>query len=581
MSFIGELRRRNVIRVAAGYIVAAWLVVQVVETILPAFGFGPGAIRFVVIAFAVGFLPVVVLAWVFEWTPAGIRRDEGADLHGPAVAAAAKRWDRVVMVVLAVAVAFFIVENILDRPVDLEPTIAVLPFAGTGPDPDLELLSIGMAEGVHASLARIPELVVSAWPAVIELSDEGLEPKEIAGKLEAPNFLEGSVRKAGDAVRITARLVAADSGRTTWTDTYDGALADIFAIQDEIAAAVANQLQAGSSAALRKTQRTNPETYRLTLQAWSILHRGSAENSGSIAYALLEEALALDPDYVTALNARSFAAYRETLEGVMSQEEAEAIYSDVEERVLTIDPENGTANIYLAWEMLWDRREFAHANQHLQIALRTGLNDLEALRVLAGLARRTGYIDAAIWFGERALAVDPTCESCQWQQTENLFYAGRFEEAIQAKKRLQKLVSGGYYNHAVMLLMRSDPQGALEVIAKTKRPEHMTGVRAMAYHALGDTERFEESVAELRQREGADWQVELAEVYAVTGEADLAFEALGNAATEPGTLHRHLFLPQWQSLRDDPRWSELRERLDMTDAQLSALDFSRILPETP
>lgn len=106
MSLIAELKRRNVIRVAVGYIVAAWLVVQVVETIFPAFGFGDEAVRFVVIAFAVGFVPIVVLAWVFEWTPEGLKKDEGVELQGPAVAAAAKRWDRIVMVILAAAVAF-------------------------------------------------------------------------------------------------------------------------------------------------------------------------------------------------------------------------------------------------------------------------------------------------------------------------------------------------------------------------------------------------------------------------------------------------------------------------------------------
>jgi MFS family permease len=179
MSLIAELKRRNVLRVAAGYIVAAWLVVQLVETIFPAFGFGDEAVRFVVIGFAVGFIPVVVAAWVLEWTPEGIRKDEGVERHGPAVAAAAKHWDRIVMVILAAAVAFFIVENILERPIDVEPTISVLPFTGIGSDAELEYLLAGVAEGIHTSLARIPELVVSAWPTVVKLRSDGLDAVEI------------------------------------------------------------------------------------------------------------------------------------------------------------------------------------------------------------------------------------------------------------------------------------------------------------------------------------------------------------------------------------------------------------------
>jgi len=577
MSLIAELKRRNVLRVAAGYIVAAWLVVQLVETIFPAFGFGDEAVRFVVIGFAVGFIPVVVAAWVLEWTPEGIRKDEDVERHGPAVAAAAKRWDRIVMVILAAAVAFFIVENILERPIDVEPTIAVLPFTGIGSDAELEYLLAGVAEGIHTSLARIPELVVSAWPTVVKLRSEGLDAVEIAAKLEAPNFLDGTVQKAGDSVRITARLVAGDSGRTTWSETYDGAMADIFAIQDEIAAAAVANLQVGRSAALPRTQRTNPETYRLTLQAWSTLNRVNQENVGSIAAALLEEALALDPNYLSALNALSFAAYIQVREGAIAQEEAEPIYRDVQERVLAIDPENGVANTYLAWDLLWDAKEFAHANHHLQVALRTGLNDGEVLRNLAGFARRTGNMDAALWFVERALAADPTCENCFWQLSENLFYAGRIKEAIEAKERFQALGSGGYYNHAVMLLMSGEPEAAIEVIAGTTDPKGVLAIQAMAYHALGDAGQFAQSLAELKQLESEQLQISLAEVHAFTGDKDLAFEALENTAARGGRLQYHLFLPQWANLRDDPRWSELRERLDMADEKLSLLDFSPVL----
>lgn len=576
MSFFNELRRRNVLRVAAGYIVAAWLVVQVVETIFPAFGFGDEAVRFVVIAFAVGFVPVVVLAWVFEWTPEGIKKDEGDERRGTTVTAAAKRWDRVVMVVLALAVTFFIVENILERPVDVEPTVAVLPFAGTGLDPELEYLSAGVPQAVHSSLARIPELVVSAWPTIVALSNEGLDAAAIAAKLKAPNFLAGTVQSAGDQVRVTARLVATDSGRTIWTETFDGAIADVFAIQDEIAAAVATGLRIGQPGSLPRTQRTNAETYQLTTQAWSLLHRARSENVGSITMGLLDRALALDPDYISALNATQFAAFYQQMDGTISADESDAIHRGMQERVLAIDPDNGVVNVYMAWGLFWDEKEVAHANQHLQTALRTGLNDLEVLRVLAGFARRTGNADAAIWFGERALTVDPTCENCRWQTTENLFYAGRFEEAIEGKKRLQELGFGGHYNHAVMLLMNGDSNEALEIIADSTDPVQKSGIRAMAYNVSGDTAKFAENVAALNQMDGPYPLGTLAQVYAFSGDTDRTFETLDRWIEEGGMPDRHLFLPQWENLRDDPRWAKLRERLDMTEAQVSMLDFSRV-----
>lgn len=575
MSLIGELKRRNVIRVAVGYIVSAWLVVQVVETVFPAFGFGDEAVRFVVLAFAVGFIPVVILAWVFEWTPQGLKKDEGVSHPGPVVAAAAKRWDRIVMIILAAAVTFFVVERILEPPTDVESAIAVLPFEGSSSVTDAEFLSTAVARGVHTSLARIAELVVSAWPAAVELRRDGLAAVEIAKKLRAPNFLTGTVDTVGDRIRITANLVVTDSGRTIWTETYDGAMSDVFDIQDEIAAAIVSSLKVGPSSVLSKAQRTNPQTYQLTVQAWSMLNRLDQENATTISAELLDKALALDPDYVSALNALSFLTFQQEMTGAVSRDEAAMIYRDVQERILAIDPDNGVANAYLAWELVWDRSEFAHANQHLQIALRTGLNDLEVLRTLAGFARRTGHSDVAIRVGQRAMEVDPTCENCQWQQSENLFYAGRFAEAIEAKSRV-RMLGGGAYHHAIMLIANREPDAALEVIDESGSADQVAAIRAMAYHLLNDAERSEENVSALKRMEGFGARLSLAQFYAFTGDADPAFEVLESLAGMGNRLKSQLFLPQWENLRNDPRWLELRARLDMTEKNLSALDFSSL-----
>ena len=157
MSFFDELKRRNVIRVAAGYIVLAWLVIQVAETILPFYGVPDTTIRLLITILAVLFIPVVILAWVFEWTPQGIRVDEGDTAPGPANLAMAKRWDRIVMVILALAVTFFIVENILEKPTDIQPAIVVLPSSGNGDRGNSG--SIRRTTGMPASRsARTPSL---------------------------------------------------------------------------------------------------------------------------------------------------------------------------------------------------------------------------------------------------------------------------------------------------------------------------------------------------------------------------------------------------------------------------------------
>ena len=482
------------------------------------------------------------------------------------------------MVILAVAVAFFIVEKVFFPPIAVEPAIVVLPFEGKNLGSELEFLPTAIAEGVYTSLARIPQLVVSAWPTVNRLAEEGMEADEIVKTLNAANSLQGVLEVDGEHVQLAVSLIETSSGRTIWQDSFDGTTADLFDIQYEIVAAAAENLQLGATGELYKTPTVNPEASRLTMQAWSALHRVNMPNQYTVAIDLLERALEIDPDYPPALLQLSAAIFYLQFEGGISQEEAEAVHRDVEDRVFALDHENGVRNIYTAWGLFWEDRNPGHANHHLQVAIRTGLNDPEVLRMLTALARRTGNVDAAIWFGERAVAIDPTCENCIWQMTENLFYAGRYEEAIEAKKNFQAFGGGGYANHAYMLLALGEPDRALELLeSRAAKDVQDTPLKAMAYHSLGDTEKFAENIEEIEQMGGARAQGFLAEVYAFTGDLDRAFESLNKSIELGGQLERNLFLPNWKSLRGDPRWTALREELGMSAEKLAMLDFSAVL----
>jgi adenylate cyclase len=593
MSFFNELKRRNVIRVAAGYIVLAWLAVQVVETIFPAFGFGDEVIRFVVIGFAVGFIPIVVLAWVFEWTPDGIRRDEGVPASGTAISAAAKRWDRVVMVVLAIAVAYFVVEKIIVESGDVEPAVVVLPFDNLSSDPEQEYFAIGMSESVHSSLARIPALVVSAWQTTLELRKQGLGATDIADKLEAPNMLEGTVQRAGDRVRVTARLVAVGTDTTLWSETYDRTLDDIFAIQDEIAADVVLNLRIQLIGEVPRSRHVDPEVLRLNRQAWSLLHSEfGPEQSLELAMAadeFLDQALAIDPGNVDALMAKSSVNAELRSSGVISIAEELQRWEEIKAQALASDAEHGLLNAYLItdsfnWYSPLGPRNFEQANVELQRALQNGLNSIEVLRVLSGVARRSGNIEAALIFGERAAEIDPTCADCVWQHSENLYYARRFKDAIAAKKRFQvmSLKSGGFGHHAMSLLLLGDYEAALEV---ARYQEGVSGrdevawITAMAAWSLGDIETYEQDLEYLQQFENRDQFVSVAQVYAWAGETDLAFEWIDKAIDAGDRFYLEMFSPGWDRLRDDPRWTALRERVNWSEEQLSLLDFSPVLQQ--
>ena len=288
MSLFNELKRRNVFRIGIAYVVSAWLIIQVVETIFPAFGFGDAAVRLVVVVLAIGFLPVLVLAWIFEFTSEGIRKEEDVD-HSTALSIRAnKNLDRIIMAVLVLALAFFAFDKfILDPARDAsrveaareegrtealkvaknDKSIAVLPFANISSDPEQEYFSDGITVELLNLMARIPELRVISRSSSFSLKGQDLHITEIAEKLGVAHVLEGSVRKAGDKLRITAQLVDARTDTYLWSGTYDRTMEDVFAIQDEIAADVAERLQLALLDPIPKARRTNLEAYTKTLQA--------------------------------------------------------------------------------------------------------------------------------------------------------------------------------------------------------------------------------------------------------------------------------------------------------------------------
>ena len=230
MQFFSELKRRNVVRVAAAYIVSSWLIIQVAETIFPLFGLGETIVRGVVIVLAIGFIPAVLLAWAFELTPEGLKRDKDVDLSHSVTSQTGKRLDRVIVVILAVALTYFALDKfLLDPARDAKQvetarregrieamvtsfgdrSIAVLPFADMSPQNDQGYFSDGISEELLNLLASIPEVRVTSRSSAFSFKGKNLSIPEIAGQLKVSYVLDGSVRKAGDQLRISAQLIDA------------------------------------------------------------------------------------------------------------------------------------------------------------------------------------------------------------------------------------------------------------------------------------------------------------------------------------------------------------------------------------
>jgi len=296
LSFLNELKRRNVLRVGAAYIVAAWLIIQVSETIFPLFGYGDTPARLIVIVLLIAFIPSLIFSWVFEITPEGLKKDADVDRDKSITQTAGKKLDRIILVVLALALAYFAFDKfVLDPTRDAElveettqkvrsdvlvesygdKSIAVLPFVNMSDDAGNEYFSDGISEELLNLLAKIPKLRVISRSSAFSFKGKDIDIPTIAKQLNVAYILEGSVRKAGNQVRITAQLIDARSDTHLWSETYDRALDDIFAIQDEIAGMVIAMLKLTLLGDVPKAKPVDPEAYALYLQARELMHNFS------------------------------------------------------------------------------------------------------------------------------------------------------------------------------------------------------------------------------------------------------------------------------------------------------------------
>jgi TolB-like protein/predicted Zn-dependent protease len=330
LSFFDELTRRNVLRVGAAYIVTSWLLIQVAETIFPLFGYGDTPARMAVILLAIGFIPALVLSWVFEWTPDGFKRDSDVVPGQPASLQGAKRLDRIIMVVLALALGYFgfdkfvldplrdeaiaeaageaaveqaLEEALLGRMSDK--SVAVLPFDNRSNLDDDEFFTDGMHDELLTRLSRISELKVISRTSVMRYRDTLMSIPEIARELSVAAILEGGVQRAGNQVRINVQLIDAKTDEHLWAEIYDRELTtdNLFAIQSEITEAIAESMHATLSPAERGRVLDKPTD---SLEAYSHYLRGrqllTTRNREEVEKAYKEFVLAteIDPNFALA-----------------------------------------------------------------------------------------------------------------------------------------------------------------------------------------------------------------------------------------------------------------------------------------
>ena len=590
-SFVGELRRRNVLRAGALYVAAAWALAQGIAQLGPAFGMPDWGTRWFVIAAIVGFPFWIAFAWLYEFTPDGLKRENEVERNESIAHHTARKLDLAIIGVLAVAVVLLLTNTFVwrkgaglrdadDAPI-AEHSIAVLPFVNMSSDKEQEFFSDGISEELLNLLAKIPQLQVTARTSSFSFKGKEIAIPEIARTLHVANVLEGSVRKAGNSVRITAQMIRAGTGTQLWSQTYDRKLDDIFAIQEEIAADVVRKLQVTLLGDAPKVPTTDPEAYALYLQGVQVARQGSAEGYEQ-SDALYRKALAIDPRYAPAWVGSAQNLSAEANAGLLSTREGYTRAREAAEKALAIDPGYAPAHALLGY-VASAENDLAGAARHLRRALALNPADMYVLRNSAVLLQALGRIDEALLVDETIVRRDPvnpiTLSNLGLLQN----ITGRRDAAIASFRTVLSLAPGRAAVHSHLgytLLMKGDAASALAEIEMETSEIHKVIFLPMAYFALGRQADSDAALAALTARYEKDAAYNIACVHAFRHEADAAFAWLDKAIEygDPG-LSEIVTDPSLGSIHADPRWLPFLRKAGYAPEQLAEIEFKVTLPE--
>lgn len=453
-SWFGELKRRNVLRVAVFYVLVSWVALQAADILSPALHLPEWTVTFVLVVLLLGLPVVLVLAWVFELTPEGIRRESDVARARSITHVTGRRLDFLIIGVLAVAVAILLYDKLAPAgPPALagsDRTIAVLPFKNLSGDRESEIFSDGLAETLMHMLTQIDSLHVAASTSSFQFKDHAGDIAQVAAALRVRNLLEGSVTRSGEQWRITAQLVDAQTGFRLWAGKFNGPLSDIFAVQDDIAAHVAGALRVeilGEPAGtLRAGDTASVAAYQAYLEARRQQQEGSFESLPR-ALALYERALQIDPVYALAALGLAETCLDMWDTGVMGLEEAAGRVNAMLERARAVLGE-GAPVLALRGRLRVSQGDYDAARADFLTALDDDPDSLVTLNGYARLLQRQGRSREAIQYLRRALDFDPRSPALLGMYGRALVQDGRTDEALAQyaeQRRVAPANPAGYY----------------------------------------------------------------------------------------------------------------------------------------
>jgi serine/threonine-protein kinase len=578
--FFGELKRRNVYKVAVAYAVVGWLLIQVATQVFPFLEIPNWMIRLVILLTAFGFPVALIIAWAFELTPEGIKRTEDADAarqHSRGVV-----WIVVVLTAAAISLGLFFLGRYTAgtapprlsesaTAVTSQKSIAVLPLVNTSGDPNNEYFSDGLSEELIAVLAKIPDLKVIGRSSSFLFKGKSDDSKAIGEKLGVAHLIEGSVRKQDDRVRIVAELINAHDGRSLWSETYDRELKDIFAVQNEIATAVADQMKVkllGQSARTEAVGSSeNPEAHNAVLQSDFYFQQQTADSlRKSISF--LQEAVRLDPHYALAYSKLS-QAWRQYAAS-FAIDDASKAYDEARQaanKAVSLAPDSVDVRMTVGLLAMNPELNFPAAEKEFRQVLQSSPNNAAAKNGLTLSLLAQGRFTEAEDACRQALSLDPLLTNLWFNLGRITVGTGRYKEAGEAFRKgleLQPNASRFHTYLATLDVLQNRPAQATANAQLENEGFWRDYAVALAQQAQGDQSAADARLKDFIAKDSNGGAFQIAVLYAIRKEPDQMFKWLDTAYdTRDSGLTQLAVTPFFLAYRDDPRFTALCQKLNV------------------
>jgi len=583
-NFFAELRRRNVYKVAVAYAVVGWLLVQVTTQVFPIFEIPNWALRLIVLAIIIAFPVALVVAWAFELTPEGIKHTEDVDLSDKRVSKN-RTWIYVTLIGAALSVALFFVGRLSApgrsaSPAGLpEKSIAVLPFENQNRDPDTDYLCDGIPESIINSLSELPKLKVMSRNSVFHYKGKEMDAQKVGKELKVQTLLTGRVRQRGDGLTIGVELINAQDNSQVWGQQYKRKLADLFAVQEEIAKEVSDKLRLKLTGAeqeqLAKRPTENLKAFQYYMQGRAAAQRRTnADLLASVSY--YEKALEEDGKYALAYAGLADAYANLGYYGSIAPIEGRRKAEEAARRALELDDKLAEAHaalglVYIAFAP----SNFSVGDRELRHAIELSPN-LAVARYNLGLSFiRQGRLDEAMAELMKARALDPLSSVIARAVAIPYYFKRDYARAFELLRQANELGPPLSATWEIGLFIRNGSLNeAFAEIEKAKVARRSDPLfiysTGMAYAASGKQAEALQSIKELEAIAGASLSTAhwIAKIYATLNDKEMAFSWLdrGLATGALGVFYNDE--PVWDPIRDDPRFAALVGKMVVPETAL-------------